>query len=122
MRMDGGEAPRVSWSALRSGAEGIAVGCEEYFLHVNFDGDGRLRVQLLNLLEPDGIKPVTAWIRLKQPEDLRVSRHADLFRKALKRAFREHSDDVLERIILLLQERAEDFNGLNDAVGEESSP
>ena len=120
--MDCGEVPRVYWSALRGGVEGIALGCEEYFLDVRSDGEGRLRVQLLNLMEPDRVKPVTAWIRLRQPEDLRVSRHADLFRKILKRAFREHGDEVLERIILLLQEHAEDSNGLNEAVGEESSP
>lgn len=96
----------MHFTKTRNGLKGVGIGCSELLLAAENKGDRwNLRLRSLH----SDYEWLTGWVYLKEPGDLRTSRHAKNIRDILKQEFENESNSVLEKTIGILQDQAENF-------------
>jgi hypothetical protein len=93
----------VSYSELKSGIKGIALGAEDWFLLVK--KNGKWSFSLWNLMPYEAL---TSWISLNAIEDLRSSPKAKVIRDELKGRW-DNANEIVEWILIEIRYRNTDF-------------
>ena len=91
------EFSEIHYSELKNGAKGVALGEEEVFLEVT-KRRGAWKLRLVDLAAD---RLVTAWLVLKDLEDLRSVYKAKPLRNCLKHW--SNFDEIIEKILIELQ-------------------
>jgi len=98
--------PTIEFSELKDGSQGITI--DEESLFVSVKRKGKLwKFRLMDIF--GGWNPVTAWISLLDPERLRSAIAAKPLRHLLKSNYNSNAPQVLENIIGLIQDNAEEL-------------
>jgi hypothetical protein len=108
----------IRFAELKNGDKGVALGEDDWFLQVNRE-NGLWKFRLLDLAANEAL---TAWISLKESEQLRFSTRAKPIRERLKQRWSNVSQ-IIEGILINLQENEgwdSVFNN-EDEEGEENS-
>jgi len=98
--------PIIEFGELKDGSQGITIDEESLFLSVKRKGK-LWKFRLIDIF--GGWNPVTAWISLLDPERLRSAIAAKPLRHLLKNKYNTHAPQVLENIIGLIQDNAEEL-------------
>ena len=98
--------PSIEFTELKDGAQGITIDEENLFLAVKRKGK-LWKFRLIDIF--GGWNPVTAWISLLDPERLRSTIAAKPLRQLLKNNYNSNAPQVLENIIGLIQDNAEEL-------------
>ena len=97
------ELEEVRFTELKTGLKGIAIGCEDLFLAVDYNFQ-HLAVKLLDIY--DFIYPLTGWFFLKKPSDLRKTKYTPIH-MILAKKYGIMWPEILERIIAELENHVE---------------
>lgn len=93
----------ASYSELKSGIKGIALGAEDWFLLVK--KNGKWSFSLWSLMPYEAL---TSWISLNAIEDLRSSPKAKVIRDELKGRW-DNANEIVEWILIEIRYRNTDF-------------
>lgn len=103
---------------LKNGERGVSIGEENLFLNVEYK-EPTWRFRLIDL--HGGYHPRTAWIRTKDPCDLRSSFKAKILRDILKAECKDEDPHVLELVIGVVQDHEQKWKPPNEETEAEET-
>jgi len=103
---------------LKNGERGVSIGEENLFLNVEYK-EPTWRFRLIDL--HGGHHPRTAWIKAKDPGDLRSSFKAKILRSILKTEYKDKGSQVLELVIGVVQDHEQKWKPPNEETEAEET-
>jgi len=103
----------ISYSELKNGSKGIALGEEDWFLEVSHKDAWKLR-----LVDLAADELLTAWATIHDLEDLRSAWRTKAIRERLKQRWENYSN-IVENILIELQEQESEW--VKEENGEQES-